>query len=82
MMEVGALAEDGIFRFSLPPMSSCACKENAVYFLNSVKSLNGRPGARIVAGFVKKNLAGTGRVFETVSTVDGFTVKESRQWWQ
>ncbi|KAL2614215.1 hypothetical protein R1flu_025907 [Riccia fluitans] len=29
--------------------------------------------------FSRKNLAGTGRVFETVSTVDGFTVKESRE---
>ncbi|OAE20935.1 hypothetical protein AXG93_3256s1820 [Marchantia polymorpha subsp. ruderalis] len=27
--------------------------------------------------FSGKNLAGTGRVFETVTTVDGFTVKES-----
>ncbi|BBN11458.1 hypothetical protein MPTK1_5g12040 [Marchantia polymorpha subsp. ruderalis] len=29
--------------------------------------------------FSGKNLAGTGRVFETVTTVDGFTVKESRE---
>ncbi|KAL2620672.1 hypothetical protein R1flu_000877 [Riccia fluitans] len=29
--------------------------------------------------FSGKNLAGTGRVFETVSTVDGFTLKESRE---